>query len=243
MEKILKRSRTNTVRLQKFLADAGLASRRTCEEWILKGWIKVNGRVEQVLGTKVDLHKDRVQCKGRLVRQADKVYYALHKPRGYICTNKDPQGRKRAIDLIRKKKQKVFTIGRLDVTSEGLILVTNDGAFAQRVIHPSKNIEKEYIVRVDKPMEPADQLRLMAGMTLRDGVFRCKKLHVSESDKDQIQLVIHMGRNRVIRRAFQKLGYHVKNLKRIRIGRLKLKNLKPGDYRSLTSDEINFFES
>lgn len=228
-------------RLQKFLAEAGIASRRKCEDLIQAGRIRVNGRVIREPGTKVDPLRDRVELDGRVVAVEQKAYVLLYKPRGYVTTAQDPQGRRKVTDLVAALPQRLFPIGRLDYDSEGLLLLTNDGELAHRLTHPSYHVPKTYLVTVNGIPKPDDLCRLGEGILLDDGPTapaRVRLLRESGS-KALVEMTIHEGRNRQVRRMWQALGFEVKRLKRIQVANLDIGELRPGQYRHLRPAEVD----
>lgn len=228
-------------RLQKILAAAGLGSRRACERLITDGRVTVNGVVIRELGTRAEASTDDIRCDGRPVRSELKVYWLLYKPVGYVCTSSDPQGRPRAVDLVPPSSGRVYTVGRLDVGSEGLVLVTNDGDFAHRVMHPSHEVAKTYAALVRGRPDPAALARLRSGVDLEDGPARADAAQVTgeaSHGRAWIELTLHEGRNREVRRMLDALGYPVERLIRIRIGPIEDDRLRPGKCRPLTAVEI-----
>lgn len=223
------------MRLQKFLSHAGIASRRAAEELIKQGKIKVNGQITTQLGTEIDEYKDRVDYNNKFIKLPEKfVYLALNKPVGYICSQNNEQG-KTIFDLI-KSKERLFSVGRLDKDSSGLLLLTNDGEFANEMTHPRYEKEKEYFVVLDRNLIPQDKERIERGITI-DG----KKLQPCKIDlgkNNSYKIIIKEGINRQIRRMFGRFGYDVKKLKRIRVGKLELKNLKEGQSRPFKKEDI-----
>jgi len=229
------------VRLQKVIAQAGLASRRQAEEMISDGRVEVNGRLVTELGTRVDPETDVVRVDGsRIPPQRHHVYLALNKPRGVVSTMDDPQGRPTLADYLPRKSGRLFHVGRLDIDTEGLIILTNDGDFAQRLSHPSFEIDKTYMVETEGVMDNASLKRLEKGIMLEDGYIRPDKVKlISRSgSKTLVELTLHSGRNRIVRRMMDALGYPAQRLARLRIGPIKLGNLPSGSTRELTSAEI-----
>ena len=228
-------------RLQKMMADCGVASRRKAEEMIEQGRVKVNGRVAK-LGDKVDTEKDVVIVDGERLRtvKSKKTYIMLHKPRGFITTMSDEKDRKCVADLISDLETRLYPIGRLDKDSEGLLLLTNDGNFANMISHPSGHVSKVYRVTV-KPAITEDILTQMAvGLTI-DGEFMSAssvKVLVQEKGRVVLEIVLNEGKNRQIRRMCEHFGLEVARLKRISVGGVKLGMLQPGQYRDLTAEEI-----
>lgn len=228
-------------RLHKFMARAGVASRRQCEELIARGRVKINGRVITTLGLKIDPLKDRVEVDGRpLARPEKKVYLLLNKPAGYVTTVKDPRGRAKVTDLLRGIKQRVYPVGRLDYDTEGLLLLTNDGDLAYALTHPRHEVPKTYLARVKGVPAPEKLKALARGVPLEDGPTAPARVRLV-SDKGGnglLEITIHEGRNRQVRRMCEHIGHPVLALRRVRIGPLELGGLKPGQYRHLTFREV-----
>ena len=229
-----------TVRLQKFLSEAGVASRREGERLILAGRVTVDGQVVRLLGTKVDRAKNEVALDGRPLKPLAKRFVALNKPPKILCTRRDTHERRTAFDLLPADWGHLYTIGRLDADSEGLILLTNDGEFCQRVAHPSHGLLKTYRVTVAKRLEPETLERLTIG--LRDkGEFlnaRRARLLSTNNTRSEAELVLAEGRNREVRRMFKALGFRVLRLQRVAVGPVKLGELPPGKWRVLSRAEI-----
>jgi 23S rRNA pseudouridine2605 synthase len=229
------------IRLQKLLAQSGVASRRKCEELMLDGQVEVDGEVVTRLGTKVDPRTAVIRVAGRrLPPMSPNVYLVLNKPRGVVSTMSDPQGRRTLGDLVADRPERLFHVGRLDTDTEGLILLTNDGDFAQRVAHPSYELDKTYVAEVDGVVDRATLRRLREGVVLDDGpveVHRCRLVSATH-DRSIVELVIHEGRNRIVRRLLDEIGHPVRRLTRTAIGPVVLRGLKPGSLRELTRDEL-----
>lgn len=228
------------VRLQKLLAERGVASRRKAEELIAAGHVKVNGRVAS-LGDKADDRKDIIHVRGkRLAGASAPVYIALHKPRGYITTLKDEQGRKCVEELVSNVGSHVFPIGRLDRESEGLLLLTNDGDFANGVMHPSTHIPKLYRVTLRSPMTEEQQVQFAEGIKLDGRMTAPAEIRVVSSAPDRcvVEITLYEGRNRQIRRMCEALGLEVSRLRRTAVGNVRLGMLPPGSWRYLTPNEV-----
>jgi 23S rRNA pseudouridine2605 synthase len=230
---------TGPERLQKILASAGLGSRRHCEDLILSGRVEVDRRVVNQLGSKADLAKQEIRVDGVSLPRPKLVYFMVHKPRGVVSTNKDPSGRPRVIDLV-DYSGRLFSVGRLDMSSEGLILVTNDGELANRLTHPRYGVEKTYQVEVAGMMERKELEKLRQGVRLAEGFARVASAKVVRQYKNstQLEIVLAEGRNREIRRILARVGHKVQRLKRIAIGPLRLAELPPGEIRPLDRDEL-----
>jgi 23S rRNA pseudouridine2605 synthase len=228
-------------RLQKIIAQAGIASRRAAEKMILDGRVSINGTVVSVLGTKADLEKDEIRVEGRLIStETTKVYLMLNKPRGYVTTLDDPQQRPIVTDLLSGVQEKVFPVGRLDYDSEGLLLFTNDGDFALRLQHPRFQVSKTYRVKIEGYLSNQEMRLLSEGITMEDGLFRPVYITVERKSSKScwLRVTLMEGRNRVIRRAFDCLGHSVVRLIRVAVADLSLDDLKPGTYRYLKKREV-----
>lgn len=233
-------------RLQKIISRAGIASRREAEKLITAGRVTVNGVVQRELGTKVELPRDKVRVDGKPIAGEKKLYILMHKPRGVVTTCSDPQGRKTVIDLIPQIQERVYPVGRLDYNTSGLLILTNDGDFAQGLTHPSHQIDKTYIAKVVgiPAEEKLDLLRM--GVKLADGVTAPAKTEIIDIDPANnvtaLQITIHEGKNRQIRRMCEAIGHPVKQLQRAKYAFLTLEGLRRGQYRSLTPDEVKQFQ-
>jgi 23S rRNA pseudouridine2605 synthase len=230
------------VRLQKILAEAGVASRRGGEELIRAGRVSVNGRVVNTLGSKADPAHDRIKVNGRLVPPpSPKVYYLLYKPTGVITSLNDPQGRPTVKDLIPRIKAKVFPVGRLDYDAEGLLLLTNDGEVAMRLSHPRYGVARTYLVKVKGILTPSEMKQVAQGVMLEDGMS--PRMEVTPARKlaknSWLKVTLHEGRNRVIKRTFEAIHHPVLQLRRIRFSSLTLEGMRPGECRPLTAEEID----
>ncbi len=227
-------------RLQKVLAAAGLGSRRQCEELIVAGRVEIDRQVVTELGTRVDTANQEVRVDGEVLLRPRLVYYAVNKPSGVVSTNRDPAGRPRVVDLVPGQHARLFTVGRLDLNSEGLILVTNDGELANRLTHPRYGIEKTYRVQVAGNPEPEILRRLTRGVYLAEAMVRAKRVHVKSRYKGStfLEIVLREGRNREIRRMLAKTGHKVLKLVRTAVGPVRLAKLPSGDVRPLTQAEI-----
>ena len=229
------------VRLQKLLAQSGVASRRRCEELMLAGEVEVDGEVVTRLGTKVDPRAAVVRVSGkRLPPVSEHVYLVLNKPRGVVSTMADPQGRRTLADFVADRPERLFHVGRLDTDTEGLILLTNDGDFAQRVAHPSYELEKTYVAEVADVVSRATLRRLKAGVVVEDRPVQVRSARVvsKTADRSIVELVIHEGRNRIVRRLLEEVGHPVRRLTRTAIGPVLLRGLGSGQVRALTGDEL-----
>jgi 23S rRNA pseudouridine2605 synthase len=229
------------IRLQKLLAQSGVASRRRCEELMLAGEVEVDGEVVTRLGTKVDPRTAVIRVSGkRLPPVSDHVYLVLNKPRGVVSTMSDPEGRRTIADLVADRPERLFHVGRLDTDTTGLLLLTNDGDFAHRMAHPSYEVEKTYVAEVEGEVYRRILKQLLAGVELDDGpvtVTRAK-LVATAKERSIVEVVIHEGRNRIVRRLFEQVGHPVRKLSRTRFGPVSLGSLPPGETRDLTLDEL-----
>jgi 23S rRNA pseudouridine2605 synthase len=227
-------------RLQKVMADAGIASRRHCEEMIRDGLVKVNGQVMTKLPVIVDPQQDRITVSGRQLRFEPKVYFLQNKPKNIVCTNYDPQGRPRAIDLLRGVKERVYPVGRLDADSKGLLILTNDGELANLLTHPRYGVVKTYVAEIEGKITGEDLAKLMKGMYLPQGRASAEAVKILRRGpkRSLLEITLREGRNRQIRRMLVRLGHPVRQLTRIRIGRLTLRGLGPGKCRPLTDAEV-----
>lgn len=234
------------IRLQKFLAEAGVASRRKSEEYITQGLVTVNGKVVTELGTKIDENNDIIKYNNQIIKiNQSLVYYLLHKPVGYVTTVKDEQNRKTVLDLI-KSKERIFPVGRLDLNSSGLLIMTNDGDLTYQLTHPKHNVSKTYKVKIKgKPSENGLNM-LRKGLDI--GVYKTSKCiienykYLPREDITLLKVVLFEGKNRQIRRMFEYIGNQVVALKRTAIGDIELGDLKTGQYRELTIKEIEYLK-
>jgi 23S rRNA pseudouridine2605 synthase len=227
-------------RLNKLLAHAGVGSRRHCDELIAAGRVTVDGRPVRELGTRVDPDAQRVAVDGTRVKLERLVYWLVNKPRGYLCTNDDPAGRPRAVDLVPHVSQRVYTVGRLDEDSEGLLLLTNDGDLAHRLMHPRFGVEKTYLVQVAGRPTREEVRQLLHGVWLSDGHVRARhvKRLKTQGDSAWLRIVLSEGKNREVRRMLARLGHKVMRLQRVAIGPVPLDNLPAGKARKLTGAEL-----
>ncbi|HEY2139042.1 MAG TPA: pseudouridine synthase [Chthoniobacterales bacterium] len=223
------------MRLNRFLAAAGLGSRRHCDELIAAGRVKINGRVCTDFSTQ-PTERDHVKVGGKLIHTESRLDLMLHKPAGFVSTRADPQARDTIFDLLPPHLPRLFNVGRLDTQTEGMLLLTNDGDLAQRLTHPRHKIEKEYEVTLDRPWDPALSPRLLQGIVLDGQRARIEKIHSVKPTR--LRVILRQGINRQIRRMFYEVGYEVKKLVRTRIGRLRLGDLPRGHWRPLTKAEL-----
>jgi 23S rRNA pseudouridine2605 synthase len=228
------------IRLQKYLADAGVASRRAGEKLIASGAVAVNGRVVTELGTRVDPAKDSVSVEGRVVRPRKKLYVALHKPRGYICTRQDPESRRIIFELLPAEWANLVPVGRLDRESEGLLFLTNDGDFCLRMTHPRYGVRKQYRAVVEGFLTPAQIGPFTRGVEHEGETLKAERVRLVSANHSHslVELELAQGRNREVRRLFEALGYEVVELCRTQIGPIKLGELPSGKWRMLSPAEI-----
>ncbi|CAJ1314508.1 pseudouridine synthase [Paenibacillus sp. PK4536] len=234
-------------RLQKILAQAGIASRRKCEELIVAGKVTLNGEVVTELGTKADPTVDEIIVNGRSIAAEKKVYIMFNKPKGVITSASDPEGRKIVGDYLKGVRERVYPVGRLDYDSEGLLILTNDGELANRLTHPRHHVPKTYHVTVEGVPHGTALEKFRQGIQLEDGMTQPAEADYYDIDTEKkqatIRVTIHEGRNRQIRRMFEALSHKVVRLKRISFGELLIGNLKRGLYRHLTKEEIDKLKS
>jgi 23S rRNA pseudouridine2605 synthase len=227
-------------RLNKYLAHAGVGSRRHCDDMILHGRVRVDGEVVRELGTRVDPAQQEVHVDGQPLKPERLVYWLVNKPRGFLCTNHDPAGRPRAIDLVPHVSERVFTVGRLDEDSEGLLLLTNDGDLAFRLMHPRFGVYKTYLVQVAGKPSRDDYQKLLRGIWLSDGHVKAKRVKrlKAQGESTWLEIVLAEGKNREVRRMLAQLGHKVMRLKRTAIGPITLDRLPKGKSRKLKPDEV-----
>lgn len=231
-------------RLQKILSQAGVASRRKAEELIVGGRVTVNGKVITELGTKADIEQDHIKVDGKLLhRPKHHVYVALNKPRSVVTTVSDPEGRRTVMDLLKGLKERVYPVGRLDYHSEGLLLLTNDGEFANRITSASTHVEKTYVVKVNGALSPEQEAQFRKGVAIHGRRTAPAKLKlIKPGDAPWYEVKLIEGRQNQIRIMFKSFGFLVEKLRRVRIGFLPL-DLEPGAWRHLTPREVNRFRS
>ena len=227
------------IRLNRFLANAGVCSRREADTYIQAGVVKVNGVVVTELGTKV-LRSDEVMFHDQALSIEKKVYVLLNKPKNYVTTSDDPQNRKTVMDLVKGAcRERIYPVGRLDRSTTGVLLLTNDGEIASKLTHPQYLKKKIYHVFLDKNVTAADMRQIADGIMLEDGEIHADAIdYASPTDKKQVGIEIHSGRNRIVRRIFEHLGYHVVKLDRVYFAGLTKKNVRRGDWRFLTEQEV-----
>lgn len=231
------------IRLNKFIANSGVCSRREADELIKNGLITVNGEIVNELGYKIK-PTDVVVYKGKKLKGEKTVYVVMNKPKNYITTMKDPEGRHIVTELFKGEiKERIYPVGRLDRNTTGVLLFTNDGDLATKLMHPSAQIPKIYVATLDKNVSQADIKKLIEGFELEDGeIYADSAYYLNDSRRDKIIIEIHSGRNRIVRRMFEHLGYDVKNLDRIEFAGITKKDLKRGQWRFLNNKEIGFLK-
>ena len=228
------------VRLQKYLAEAGVASRRHCEELIECGRVSVNGHLVSTLGSKVDPERDAIAVDGKPVVIERKVYIALNKPAGFLCTSHDTHGRQRAVDLLPRLLPRLYTVGRLDKDTEGLLFLTNDGTFSLRLTHPRYKMSKTYLVEVEGEVKSAEIARLLRGVRSEGELLHAEKIFQvhARNNTTELRLVLSEGKKRQIRRMMAAVGHPVKRLVRLAVGPVELGNLATSQWRHLTHEEV-----
>lgn len=228
------------IRLNKFIANSGICSRREADQYIQAGVVTVNGEVISELGTKVNVLTDDIRFNGERIRGEEKVYIVMNKPKGYVTSASDPHADKTVMDLLKNCSARVFPVGRLDKSTTGVLMFTNDGEIAERLTHPSYDKKKIYQVILDKPLEQEDFDKIVNGITLSDGDIKADELeYIDAEDHRKLGIEIHSGKNRIVRRIFESLGYDVKALDRVYFAGLTKKGLKKGEWRYLSEGEAN----
>ena len=231
------------VRLNKYIANSGVCSRREADTLIQSGVVTVNGEVVTELGTKVNVLTDDIRFNGQRLKGEEKVYILMNKPKGFVTTASDPHAEKTVMDLLKGCPTRVFPVGRLDKNTTGVLMFTNDGEMAERLTHPSYNKKKIYQVVLDHPLTEEDKAQVLAGIELTDGVIAADELeYIDARDHRQLGIEIHSGKNRIVRRIFESMGYEVKALDRVYFAGLTKKGLKKGDWRYLTEGEVNILK-
>ena len=230
------------IRLQKYMANSGIASRRKCEEYILQGKVKVNGKVVLELGTKIIPAKDEVEFENRKINQEEKfVYILLNKPIGYVTTSKDQFGRDDVLDLV-KVKERIVPVGRLDMYTSGALILTNDGDFVYKVTHPKHEINKTYTVTLKGIITKDEVIKLQNGVDIGDYITKPAKVKILKTDEEKqisrLEIVIHEGKNRQVRRMCEAVGRKVLALHRTKIGDISVKDLELGRWRHLKKEEV-----
>ena len=231
------------VRLNKFIANSGVCSRREADTLIQAGVVTVNGEVVTELGTKVNIYKDEIKFNGEKLKGEEKVYLVMNKPKGFVTTASDPHADKTVMDLLKGWRYRVCPVGRLDKNTTGVLMFTNDGEIAERLTHPSYDKKKIYQVSLNKPLAQEDYDSILSGVLLSDGEVRADELeYIDADDHRKLGIEIHSGKNRIVRRIFESLGYEVKALDRVYFAGLTKKGLKKGEWRQLTEGEVNILK-
>ena len=231
------------IRLNKFIANSGVCSRREADTLIQAGVVTVNGEIVTELGTKVNVYKDEVKFNGEKLKGEEKVYLVMNKPKGYVTTASDPHAEKTVMELLKGCPFRVFPVGRLDKSTTGVLMFTNDGELAEKLTHPSYDKKKIYQVSLDKPLKQEDYEKALAGVELTDGKMAADELEfIDADDHRKLGIEIHSGKNRIVRRLFEALGYEVKALDRVYFAGLTKKGLKKGAWRKLSEGEVNILK-
>lgn len=231
------------IRLNRFIANSGVCSRREADTYIQAGLVTVNGEVVNQLGTKVNVLNDEVRFNGERLKGEEKVYIVMNKPKGYVTSASDPHADKTVMELLKSCTSRVYPVGRLDKATTGVLLFTNDGEMSERLTHPSYEKKKIYQVTLDKDLSRDDYDKILSGLQLQDGEIRADELeYIDENDHRKLGIEIHSGRNRIVRRIFESLGYGVKTLDRVYFAGLTKKGLKKGEWRYLSQGEVNILK-
>ena len=231
------------VRLNKFIANSGVCSRREADNFILAGVVTVNGEVVTELGTKVNINTDDIRFNGERLKGEEKVYIVMNKPKGYVTTASDPHADKTVMDLLKGCSARVFPVGRLDKNTTGVLMFTNDGEIAEKLTHPSYDKKKIYQVSLDGKLKKEDYDKILSGIELPDGMIAADELeYIEEDDHRKLGIEIHSGKNRIVRRIFESLGYEVKALDRVYFAGLTKRGLERGEWRYLTEGETNLLK-
>jgi len=230
------------IRINKFLADSGISSRRKSEEYISQGRVAVNDKVISDLGFKIDIEQDVVTLDGEKIKPKRHIYILLNKPKGYITSVSDDRNRATVLDLV-NVKERIYPVGRLDYDTTGLLILTNDGEFSQLLTHPGNKVIREYEVKIDRPLEEKDKIKLLHGVSLEGKQGKFKSISfLNQKDKKYIIISCEEGRNKFVKRMFRKLGYTVTELNRFSFGGIML-DIPKGKYRSLSSKEIEMIKA
>lgn len=231
------------IRLNKFIANSGVCSRREADTLIQAGVVTVNGEVVTELGTKVNIYEDDIRFNGERLKGEEKVYIIMNKPKGFVTTASDPHAEKTVLDLIKDCSARVYPVGRLDKNTTGVLMLTNDGEIAERLTHPSYDKKKIYQVALDRELSKEDFDKILSGIVLSDGEVKADDLEfIDEGDHRKLGIEIHSGKNRIVRRIFESMGYTVKALDRVYFAGLTKKGLKKGEWRYLTESEAGILK-
>lgn len=236
------------MRINKYIASCGVASRRKAEELIISGRVTINGELITELSTTVDETKDIVEVDGLPINQEEKkVYILLNKPEGYITTVKDQFDRPSVLDILKDVEERVYPVGRLDYETSGLLILTNDGDLTYKLTHPKHEVEKTYLAMVNGIISPEEKRRFENGLQIEDYTTAKAKLKIVKADEEKnysvCKITIHEGRNRQVRKMCKAIGHPVRNLRRIQMGRINIRGLEVGEYRNLTEDEVRYLKS
>lgn len=236
------------MRINKYIASCGVASRRKAEELIISGRVTINGELITELSTTVDETKDIVEVDGVPINQEEKkVYILLNKPEGYITTVKDQFDRPSVLDILKDVEERVYPVGRLDYETSGLLILTNDGDLTYKLTHPKHEVEKTYLAMVNGIISPEEKRRFENGLQIEDYTTAKAKLKIVKADEEKnysvCKITIHEGRNRQVRKMCKAIGHPVRNLRRIQMGRINIRDLEVGEYRNLTEDEVKYLKS
>jgi len=235
-------SLTEGMRLNRFIANSGICSRREADTYIAAGVVKINGEIVTALGTKVNT-ADKVEFEGRIIRSEAKIYVALNKPKSVISAVSSDRGERTVIDIVRNCcSERLYPVGRLDKNTTGVLLLTNDGDMTKRLTHPSGNIKKLYHASLDKSFKLEDMQKLSDGIILEDGAVKADEISYIDGNKREVGVQMHSGKNRIVRRMFESLGYDVKNLDRVLFAGITKKNIPRGKWRFLTPKEVDFLK-
>jgi 23S rRNA pseudouridine2605 synthase len=227
------------IRLNRYIANAGICSRRDADELIALGEIRVNGKVVTEMGHRIDPEKDRVSYGKKALAKEKPVYVLLNKPKDFLTTTDDPENRRTVMDLVKKVgNERIYPVGRLDRNTTGVLLLTNDGELAKRLTHPSHRVQKIYKAELNKPITQEHFLQIQSGLTLEDGPAKVDHLAVLSADRKTLGIELHIGRNRIVRRIFEHLDYEVTRLDRVVFAGLDKKDLPRGNWRFLTKEEV-----
>ena len=233
----MNQNNNKTIRINKFISNSGGCSRSQADELIVGGKVKVNGKLFKKLGAKIKL-SDKVTVRDKEINHEKKIYLLLNKPKNYITTNEDTHGRKIVFDLIKGIKERVFSVGRLDRNSTGLLLITNDGGLSEKINHPKYKMKKIYEVKIDKPLKKRDLKSIEKGIVLDNEKIVVDNIVILDKNNQEIGIEIHIGKNRIIRKVFNYFNYKVNKLDRVMIGPLTKKNLPRGKFRHLKPSEV-----
>lgn len=236
------------MRINKYIASCGVASRRKAEELIISGRVTINGELVTDLSTKIDETKDIVEVDGKVINQEEKkVYLLLNKPEGYITTVKDQFDRPSVLDILKDIEERVYPVGRLDYETSGLLILTNDGELTYKLTHPKHEVEKTYLASVNGIFTPEEKRNFENGLKIEDYTTARAKLKIIKTDVEKnysvCKITIHEGKNRQVRKMCKAVGHPVRNLRRIQMGRINIRGLEIGEYRNLTEDEVKYLKS